>query len=86
MIPHTHGAGAGAIVLKRLFHLPTLSAVGLANMLHILLEAQEFYTDEWFGTHNVRGVFDTVNDLLSGLVGTVAYGAISEIMDRRRDG
>lgn len=84
LIPHFHGTGACAIVLKRLLRLPTLSAVGLANIIHILLEAQEYYTDVFFGTHNVRGVSDHVNDLLAGLAGTVAYGAGSELVDRWR--
>src|SRR3990172_843174 len=63
LIPHFHGTGAIAAVLKRLFGLPALSAIGLANALHLLLEAQEYYTDVLLGTHNVRGVSDTVNDL-----------------------
>lgn len=83
LLPHAHGTGAMAFVLKRLLRLPTLSAVGLTNMLHLLLEAQEYYTDVLLGTHNVRGVSDTVNDLLAGLAGTIVYGALSDVMDCR---
>ena len=50
-----------------------LGAVGMANTIHVGLEAQEYYTDVLFGTHNVRGVSDTVNDLAAGLTGTLAY-------------
>ena len=55
LIPHFHGSGALAVGLKTALNLPTLSAVGLANMVHVALEGQEYYTDVVFGTHNVRG-------------------------------
>jgi hypothetical protein len=84
LLPHAHGTGAVAVVLRRVLGLPTLSAVGLANILHLLLEAQEYYTDVLFGTRNVRGVSDTVNDLLAGLAGTVLYGAAAAALDARR--
>jgi hypothetical protein len=74
-IPHAHGTGAATVVLAELFDLPPLSAVGLAQLLHIGLEAQEYYSDVWFGLHNVRGTWDTVNDLLAGAVGSAAYAA-----------
>lgn len=74
-IPHAHGTGAATVVLAELFDLPPLSAVGLAQLAHIGLEAQEYYSDVWFGLHNVRGTWDTVNDLLAGAVGSAAYAA-----------
>jgi hypothetical protein len=73
LIPHFHGSGAIAVVLQRAFGLNTLGAIGLANIVHMLLEAQEYYTDVLLGTHNVRGTWDTINDLLAGLAGTVTY-------------
>jgi hypothetical protein len=73
LVPHFHGTGAFATVVQRAFGFPALSALGLANAVHVLLEAQEYYTDVLFGTHNVRGVGDTVNDLLAGLAGTAVY-------------
>lgn len=73
LIPHFHGTGAVAGVLAGAFGLPFLSAVGLGNIIHMLLEAQEYYTDVFFNTHNVRGVFDVVNDLVAGLVGSLVY-------------
>jgi hypothetical protein len=84
LLPHAHGTGAAAVVLGAILRLPPLSAVGLANILHLLLEAQEYYTDVLVGTHNVRGVADTVNDLLAGLAGTVLYGAAAAALAARR--
>ena len=83
LIPHFHGSGAIAAVLFGAFKLPFLSAVGLANIIHMLLEAQEFYTDVLFKTHNVRGIFDVVNDLVVGLAGTVVYTFITLKILRR---
>lgn len=82
LVAHCHGAGAAAHVIKHLLKVPTMTAIGLANMFHILLEAQEYYTDVIFGTHNVHGVADSINDLLAGLTGTLVYGAIGELIDR----
>ena len=71
-LPHAHGTGAGprGIAPGGPGAARALSAVGVATVLHLLLEAQEYYTDVLFGTRNVRGVSDTVNDLLAGLAGT----------------
>lgn len=74
-IPHAHGTGAATVVLAELLDLQPLSAVGLAQLAHIGLEAQEYYSDAWFGLHNVRGTWDTVNDLLAGAIGSAAYAA-----------
>ena len=73
LIPHFHGTGAAAVVIQRVLGLPVLTAVGLANIVHLLLEAQEYYTDVLAGTHNVRGAGDVVNDLLVGLLGAAIY-------------
>jgi hypothetical protein len=74
-IPHAHGTGAATVVLAELLDLPPLSAVGLAQLAHIGLEAQEYCSDVWFGLHNVRGTWDTVNDLLAGAIGSAGYAA-----------
>jgi hypothetical protein len=75
-IPHAHGTGAATVVLAELLALPPLSAVGLAQLAHIGLEAQEYYSDVWFGLRNVRGTWDTVNDLLAGAAGSAAYATL----------
>lgn len=84
LIPHFHGTGAVSIVLAGAFGLPFLSAVGAGNIIHMLLEAQEYYTDVFFGTHNVRGAFDAVNDLVAGVVGSVIYVAARNLIILRR--
>ncbi|MDP3974001.1 MAG: hypothetical protein Q8P92_04165 [Candidatus Daviesbacteria bacterium] len=76
LIPHFHSTAALAVVLLGAFGFSFWGGVGLANIIHMLLEAQEYYTDIFLGTHNVRGLFDTVNDLMVGLLGTVIYGLI----------
>lgn len=86
LIPHFHGTGALAASLRTGFDLSALSAMGVANMVHVALEGQEYYTDVFFGTHNVRGVSDTVNDLLAGLSGTICYGLASVLLRKRRRG
>ena len=82
-IPHAHGTGAATVVMAELFDLPPLSAVGAAQLAHIGLEAQEYYSDVWFGLHNVRGTWDTVNDLLAGAAGSIAYAALLSRLRRR---
>jgi hypothetical protein len=75
-IPHAHGTGAATVVLSELLDVSPLAGVGLAQLLHIGLEAQEYYSDVVFGLHNVRGTWDTVNDLLAGAVGSAAYAGL----------
>lgn len=80
-IPHAHGTGAFTVAVADLLDLPPLSAVGVAQVGHILLEAQEYYSDVLFDLRNVRGTWDTVNDLLAGVAGSIAYAAL---LPRRR--
>ena len=75
LVPHAHGTGAVTILFAWLLREPMLSAVGLATVLHVGLEAQEYYSDVLFGLANVRGTWDVVNDLVAGVVGSAAYGA-----------
>lgn len=76
LIPHFHGTGAIAAVLVGAFGWTFWGGVGAANIIHMLLEAQEYYTDVFLGTHNVRGISDPINDLLVGILGSVIYGLI----------
>jgi hypothetical protein len=75
-IPHAHGTGAFTVAAAELLDIPPLSAVGVAQVGHVLLEAQEYYSDVVFDLRNVRGTWDTVNDLLAGVVGSLAYAAL----------
>jgi hypothetical protein len=82
LIPHFHGTGAASLVLADLLRQPLLGGVGLAQVIHIGLEAQEYYSDVFFGLRNVRGTWDTVNDLLAGTAGSLAYAALARLMGR----
>jgi hypothetical protein len=82
-IPHAHGTGAATVVVAELLDLPPLSAVGVAQLAHVALEAQEYYSDVWFGLRNVRGTWDTVNDLLAGAVGSMTYAWLLSRLRRR---
>ena len=73
LIPHAHGTGAIAVVFQRVFDLSPTAAFGAANGLHALLEAQEYATDVFFGTHNVRGWWDSAGDVAAGLLGSALY-------------
>ena len=73
LIPHFHGSGALAGVLHSAFGMPGWRAIGVANAVHAALEAQEIATDVFFGTHNVRGAWDSLGDVSAGLLGTIAY-------------
>jgi len=80
LIPHCHGSGALAAVLYNAFDQPPLKAFGLANGIHGLLEAQEIFTDVFFGTRNVRGAWDSIGDLGAGLIGTSTYIIASDAL------
>jgi hypothetical protein len=84
LIPHAHGTGAVTVVLSRIAPIGVLGATGVAQAAHILLEAQEYYSDVIFGLRNVRGPWDTINDLLAGLVGSAVYGGAYAVLRRRR--
>ena len=73
LIPHAHGSGALGAVLLNAFGMQPLAAYGAANGIHGLLEAQEIFTDVFFGTRNVRGAWDSIGDLGAGLIGTSTY-------------
>ena len=83
LVPHFHGTGAVSVALSQLFRLPVLAGIGVAQIIHVLLEAQEYYSDVFFGLRNVRGTWDTINDLLAGIGGSLAYGGLLAIARRR---
>ena len=77
-IPHFHGPGALSMVLIGAFGFAPLAAAGLATILHVTLECWEYYGDVLLGTHNVRGIADSINDLAYGLGGMVVYTMIAK--------
>ena len=84
LVPHCHGTGATAVVFQAALGLTAAHAVGLANLIHALLEAQEYLTDVFVGTHNVRGLWDTVGDLAAGVLGTGLSAAAYALVGPRR--
>jgi hypothetical protein len=84
LVPHFHGTGAATVVLAVLLRQPLLAGIGLAQIVHIGLEAQEYYSDVVFGLRNVRGTWDVVNDLLVGAAGSLVYAGIAWLLLRRR--
>jgi hypothetical protein len=84
LVPHFHGTGAASIVIASLTRRPLLAGIGIAQIGHIGLEAQEYYSDVLFDLHNVRGTWDTVNDLLAGAAGSVTYAAFAHRRWSRR--
>lgn len=83
LIPHAHGGGAVTVIAAWLFRIPMLSAVGVASVGHVLLEAQEYFSDVFLGTRNVRGTWDTIGDLLAGVFGSVTYALSYHWLVRR---
>jgi hypothetical protein len=86
LIPHFHGTGAATLVTSEILRRPLLAGVGVTQVLHIGLEAQEYYSDVLFGLRNVRGTWDTVNDLLAGAAGSLAYAGVARLLQRREEG
>jgi hypothetical protein len=83
LIPHFHGTGAASVAMQAVLEMPPTRAIVATNLLHLVLEAQEYATDVFFGTHNVRGKWDTAGDLLVGFAGTLVYSALYESLTSR---
>lgn len=83
LVPHFHGTGAISIVVSHLFRQPVLAGIGVAQTIHVLLEAQEYWSDVVFGLRNVRGTWDTINDLVAGVAGSLVYGAALGVARKR---
>lgn len=86
LLPHFHGTGALAVVLRSLFRWPARRSLAVTNTIHALLEAQEYGTDVFAGTHNVRGWWDSAGDLSSGLLGTLIYTGLATLAERNARG
>jgi hypothetical protein len=86
LIPHFHGTGASAVALQRGFGLTRGRAFVIATALHSALEAQEYATDVFFGTHNVRGWWDSAGDLAAGFLGALAYLWSPSVLQQARLG
>lgn len=80
VLAHFHGAGAFTAVMFMILRAKNFGlkkAVILAMLIgtaaHVSLEAQEYLTDIYIGTHNVNGIGDTAHDLIAGFFGGLAY-------------
>jgi len=83
-LPHFHGPGALTLIFRGLGRRSILASTGVANMVHVALEIQEFLGDMLGGTHNVEGEADTIHDLAAGLLGSWAYVGGWELFHRWR--
>lgn len=82
-LPHFHGPGALAVIWRGLARRSVLASTGVANMIHALLEVQEYLGDQLAGTQNVQGAGDTAKDLAAALAGSWAYVAAYQAYFRR---
>ncbi|MCI0582254.1 MAG: hypothetical protein L0227_05045 [Chloroflexi bacterium] len=84
LLPHAHGTGAATVLSAWALGVPMLSGIGVATVVHVALEVQEYASDIAFGYRNVRGTWDVIGDLSAGLVGTAAYAAPYVLLVRGR--
>jgi len=75
-VTHTYGNGALTIVLAGAFGFTTLEAMGLATMLHLVLQVEELYGDKFLGTHNFLGAELEYQQFIGGLVAVLVAGGI----------
>ena len=84
-VTHTYGPAALTIVLAGAFGFTTLEAMGIATMLHVVLQVEELYGDKFLGTHNFLGAEAEYQQFVGGLIGAVVAGAIWYRSERLRD-
>ena len=75
-VTHTYGPAALTIVFAGAFGLTVLEAMGLATMLHLVLQVEELYGDKFLGTHNFLGAELEYQQFIGGLLGTLVAGLI----------
>jgi hypothetical protein len=75
-VTHTYGPFALTLVLAGAFGFTTLEAMGLATMLHVVLQVEELYGDIYLKTHNFLGAELEYQQFIGGLIGTLVAGGI----------
>jgi hypothetical protein len=75
-VTHTYGNGALMIVLAGAFGFTTIEAMGLATMLHLVLQVEEYYGDVFLHTHNIVGMEGEYQQFVGGLIGVTVCGII----------
>ena len=73
-ITHTYGNGALMIVLAGAFGFTTLEAMGLATILHLILQVEEYYGDVFLKTHNIVGMEGEYEQFVGGLIAVTVCG------------
>jgi hypothetical protein len=73
-VTHTYGNGALMIVLAGAFGYTTLEAMGLATILHLILQVEEFYGDKFLHTHNIVGMEGEYEQFVGGLIAVTVCG------------
>lgn len=75
-VTHTYGNFALTIVLAGAFGFTTLEAMGLATMLHVVLQVEELYGDIYLHTHNILGIELEYQQFVGGMVAVLVAGAL----------
>jgi len=75
-VTHTYGPAALTIVLAGAFGLTTLESMGLATMLHVVLQVEELYGDKYLDTHNFLGAEPEYQQFIGATIGTLVAGGI----------
>ena len=73
-VTHTYGNGALMLVLAGAFGFTTLEAMGLATILHLILQVEEYYGDVFLHTHNIVGMEGEYQQFIGGLVAVTVCG------------
>jgi len=84
-VTHTYGPAALTIVLAGAFGLTTLEAMGLATMLHVVLQVEELYGDKFLHTHNFLGAEAEYEQFVGGLLGVLVAGGMWYASGRLRE-
>src|SRR5919197_354319 len=75
-VTHTYGNGALMIVFAGAFGYTTLEAMGLATILHLILQVEEYYGDKFLHTHNIVGMEGEYEQFVGGLIAVTVCGII----------
>lgn len=75
-ITHTYGNFALTIVLAGAFGFTTLEAMGLATMMHVVLQVEELYGDIYLHTHNILGIELEYQQFIGGMIAVLVAGAL----------
>lgn len=84
-VTHTYGNGALMLVLAGAFGFTTLEAMGLATILHLILQVEEYYGDVFLHTHNIVGMEGEYQQFVGGLIAVTVCGLAWYLSSSWRD-